>query len=220
MSYYKKFRIVIGTPLWRQYLRWAYGQCLEDFKKLNFEPNFSKKDFTCLLCGVGNEVTADEFIRFVLKRNISPNIWIIDLGSEQVKAVKQLVKNNYPNLNIKVKELNALDLGSVIRDGSVDWIETDGLFEFFENSSLRKLLIVWKKILSPNGFITTRATSTDNMIDVFLDIVKIWIGKAWLNVELYTHTRSEMHQHFIETGLSFVEGSAIVPFFKRYAAIK
>ncbi|MFA6570048.1 MAG: hypothetical protein WCT77_02300, partial [Bacteroidota bacterium] len=58
MSYYKNFRIIIGTPLWRLYLRWRYKKSIEDFYKLGFQPNFSNKSFTTLLCGVGNETTA------------------------------------------------------------------------------------------------------------------------------------------------------------------
>lgn len=128
MSYYRKFRIVIGAPPWRIYLRWAYKKCIEDLNKLNFKPNFNKKDFTCLLCGVGNETTADEFIKFVIKRNSKSKIIIIDIGEEQIKAVERLVKNNYQNLNIKIKKIDALKLDTLLGKYSLDWIETDGFF--------------------------------------------------------------------------------------------
>jgi len=219
MSYYKNFGLILGNPLWRQYLRWRYKKSIDDFSKLNFYPNFNKKDFTCLLCGVGNEVTAEEFINFVLKRNKNPNIWMIDLGKEQVNAVKIMVSKKFPNLKIKVKQIDAIDLGSFIKEHSLDWIETDGLFEFFDNTSIRKLLNVWKKLLSNNGFITTTATSSRWILQEYFDKVKIWAGKVWLGVVVYPHTRTQMRQNFKAVGLKFVEGPTIIPYFKRYSLI-
>lgn len=219
MSYYKNFKIVIGTPLWRIYLRWVYSQSIEDFKKLEFSPNFEKKDFSCLLCGVGNEVTADEFISFVLAKNDQAKIWIIDLGSEQIDAVSKLVSKKYPKKDINIKQINALSLDSLIKQGSLDWIETDGVFEYFDNNSLEKLLEVWKKLLSESGFITTRACSVKGPIDYLLDQIKIWGGKAWLNVVSFSHKREYLHRLFKNVGFKFVEGSTPLYHFKRYSLI-
>lgn len=105
MSYYRNFNIILGNPLWRRYLRWAYKTCISDLEKLHCEPDFSKKDFTVLLCGVGNENTADEFIKFVTARNQKAKIIIIDIADEQINAVKELVKTKYSSLNIIVKQI-------------------------------------------------------------------------------------------------------------------
>lgn len=220
MSYYKNFGLILGNPLWRVYLRWRYKKSIEDFSKLNFTPNFKKKDFTCLLCGVGNEVTAEEFIKFVIKRNLDPNIWMIDLGKEQIDAVKQMVIRKFPNLNIKVNQINALDLNNLIKENSIDWIETDGLFEFFDNTSIRKLLNVWKKLLTKDGFITTTATSSRWKLQEYFDNIKIWAGKVWLGVAVYPHTRTQMRQNFKAVGFKFVEGPTMLPYFKRYSLIQ
>ncbi len=219
MSYYKNFKIVIGTPLWRLYLRWVYNQSIKDFKKLNFTPIFNKEGFNCLLCGVGNEMTADEFIRFVLARNNQPKIWIIDLGSEQIEAVRALVDKKYPDQEIVVKKINALDLETLIKPGSLDWIETDGVFEYFDNDALKKLLMVWKRLLSKEGFITTRACSTNGLIDRFLDQIKIWGGRVWLSVIAYSRSRHKLHQLFKEAGFKFTEGPTPLTIFKRYSLI-
>lgn len=219
MSYYKRFGIILGNPLWRLYLRWRYENSIEDLKKLNFTPKFNKQNFNCLLCGVGNEVTADEFIKFVIKRNQNPHIWIIDLGQEQITSVEGMVKYKYPNLNIGIKQINALNLNTLIKLNSVDWIETDGLFEFFDNISIRKLLEVWKKLLTNNGFMTTTATSSRWKLQDYFDRIKIWVGKKWLGVTLYPHTRKEMRQNFEGEGLKYIEGPTIVPCFKRYSMI-
>jgi SAM-dependent methyltransferase len=219
MSYYKNFGLILGNPLWRMYLRWRYKKSIEDFNKLNFTPNFKKKDFTCLLCGVGNEVTAEEFIKFVLKRNTDPDIWIIDLGKEQIDAVKQMVIIKFPNLNIKVMQIDALKLEGLIKGNTIDWIETDGLFEFFDNATIRKLLSIWKSLLTKEGFITTTATSSRWALQEYFDKVKIWVGKVWLGVTVYSHTRAQMRQNFKEVGLKFVEGPTMLPYFKRYSLI-
>lgn len=219
MSYYKNFRIIIGTPLWRDYLRWVYKTSIDDFNKLKFTPDFNKKGFTCLLCGVGNEVTADEFLRFILEKNSQAKIWIIDLGGEQIEAVKSLVEQKYPGQNITIKKINALELDKIIKPGSIDWIETDGLFEFFNNDALEKLLKVWTKLLAKNGFVTTRACSSKDFIDRLMEDLKVWGGKKWLGVTAYAHTRKQMHDLFKKAGFKFVEGSTPLKHFKRYSLI-
>jgi len=217
MSYYKRFGIILGNPLWRVYLRWRYQKSIEDFKKLSFIPNFNKQNFSCLLCGVGNEATAEEFIEFVMKKSQNPHIWIIDLGQEQIVAVQRMIKQKYPYLNINVKQINALDLSELIKLKSIDWIETDGFFEFFDNNSIRKLLQVWKNLLTNDGFITTTATSSRWKLQEYFDRIKIWIGRNLLGVTVYPHTRKEMRQNFEDEGLKYIEGPTIIPYFKRYS---
>jgi len=219
MSYYKRFGLVLGNPLWRLYLRWRYSRSIDDFSRLGFTPRLNEPGFTSLLCGVGNEVTAQEFIEFILKRNNSPHIWIIDLGKEQIDAVKRLINQKYPHLHIDIKQIHALDLNTLIKPNTVDWIETDGLFEFFDNNSIRKLLKIWKMLLTKDGFITTTATSSRWKLQEYFDRVKIWVGKKWLGVITYPHTRTEMRQNFKSEHLKYVEGPTPVPYFKRYSML-
>lgn len=219
MSYYKNFGLILGNPLWRLYLKWRYKQSINDFQELNFQPNFDNPNFTCLLCGVGNETTAEEFTNFVLKRNKSPNILIIDLGKEQIDAVKKMVDKNFPNVKITIKQTDALKLNTIIKPNSINWIETDGLFEFFNNDSIKKLLEVWKNLLTKDGFITTTATSSRWKLQELFDSIKIWAGKVWLGVVLYPHTRTQMRENFKDTGFKFVEGPTIIPYFKRYSMV-
>lgn len=220
MIYYSKAKFFLGNPLWRIYLRRIYKTSIQDFAKLRFTPNFKGPNFTCLLCGVGNEATADEFIRFVLSRNKLAAIWIIDLGKEQVQAVQDMVKAKYHSQNIQVHQLNALNIGQLFKPKTIDWIETDGLFEFFDNKTLVRLLSEWSRILKPTGFATTRATSTANIFDILVDKFKIWVGDKIVKVKVYTHTRKEMHDNFTKAKLSVVEGPTFVPYFKRYSLVK
>lgn len=220
MSYYRSFRIVIGTPLWRIYLQWAYKKCIEDLNELDFDPKFTKRGFTCLLCGAGNETTADEFIRFVIKRNPKTKIHIIDIGDEQIKAVRRLVKNKYPNLDIEVKKINALKLNTFIEKNSVDWIETDGLFEYFDKKSLRELLMLWRGLLTKDGFVTTRACASQGMIGRMIDSLRIRLGKVWPGVNLYAHNRQEVINSILKSGFKYTEGLTPIPTLRRYSLIK
>ncbi|MBI4225900.1 hypothetical protein HY612_02195 [Candidatus Roizmanbacteria bacterium] len=218
--YYRRFKIIIGSPLWRIYLKRAYRKCIEGLRQLNFVPDFNKKDFTCLLSGAGNETTADEFIKFVIARNRKAGIIIIDIGDEQIEAVKRLVQNKYQSLNIKVKQINALDLTSFIQKNNIDWIETDGFLEYFNTESLDSLLNVWNKILKKNGFITLREFASDGMIGKLIDYFRLWIAKKWLGVTIYIHTKKGLEDIFKKNNFKFVSGSTLIPTFKRYSLIR
>ena len=137
-DYYNRFGVVLRSPLFPVYLRWAYNQGLMDVKSLGIQPNFNKTSFSCLLSGCGNEQTADTFIQFVIQRNKNAEIYIIDLGEEQITAIRRLVAVKYKDLNIKVHQINALELDNIIKPQSLDWIETDGFIEYFDHPSLKK----------------------------------------------------------------------------------
>lgn len=220
MSYYHRFKIVIGAPIFRIYLRWAYGRCIDDLKHLNFIQNFKKQNFTALLCGVGNENTADVFIRFVLDRSPKAKIFIIDLGKEQVAAVKKLVKDKYSGHQIFVKQMDALNLTAWISPKTVDWIETDWIFAFFSHEKLYSLLKVWHRLLSGDGFITTRCGVDQNWFDRLITKSIIWIGKIWLGVKLYPHSKVNLDNLITRSGLRFVSRPMILPTAFRYSMAK
>ncbi len=219
-TYYHRFKIVIGTPLWRLYLRWAYRTCINDLKQLNFTPNFSRETFTALLCGVGNETTADEFIKFIIKRNKIAKIIIIDFGKEQIDAVTKLVQNRYSHLNIIVKKINALELVTFLKGNTIDWIETDGFLGWFDKKNLQTLLTIWKKLLKKDGFITMRDCASGGVIGTIIDYLKIWIAKQWLGITIYRHTKAELEKMFKKQHFAFVSGPTPLPTFKRYAIVK
>src|SRR3989338_9532342 len=142
-NYYRRFGIVLRNPLFPVYLRWAYDQGLKDVKSLGLPPNFNKMSFSCLLSGCGNEQTAETFIQFVSQRNKNAKFYIIDLGDEQIQAIRKLVALKFNNLNIEIHKINALELDKIIKPKSLDWIETDGFMEYFDHRSLKKLLQIW-----------------------------------------------------------------------------
>ena len=220
MSYYKNFKIVLSSRIFQNYLLWAYRKGIEDLAKLNFHPNFSKADFAVLLCGVGYEGTADLFIKFVTQRNPKAKIWIVDLGEEQIAAVDKLVKEKYPDLDITVKRINALELEALIPKASLDWIETDGFLQFFDSLSLEKLLNIWSSLLKPDGFIITRDFSTGNGITIATDAFRVWLAKRWLGVSLFRHTKEEFSRLFNQLNLKSAEGLTPLPTYKRFSIIK
>ncbi|MBI3379347.1 hypothetical protein HY029_01170 [Candidatus Gottesmanbacteria bacterium] len=219
MSYYRNFKIVLGNPLWRIYLQWAYKTGIQDLEKLRVKPNFSKKDFTALLCGVGNENTADEFIKFILERNEKAKIIIIDIGNEQIEAVKKLVATEYPNINIVVKQTDVLKLGAYLGKSSIDWIETDGFLEYFDPDRLGELLSIWKTILAKNGFITFRDFITEGFFGKTIDTIKMGIAKIWLGVTLHPHDKNEFLNMLESFGFRYFEASSCFPTYRRYLLI-
>lgn len=220
MSYYRNFRIVIGTPLWRGYLRWAYPACIANLSTLGFRPDFKRPGFSVLLSGVGNETTADEFIQFVLRKNPQADITIIDIGDEQIDAVKNLIRTKYPMKNIRVLKIDVLNLPNAIKPKQLDWIETDGFLEFFSKPNLPKLLRVWYRSLKPDGFITLREPASHGTIGGLIDRGRIWLGKVWLGVTLYRHTGKELRRLFEASGFLFVEGNTFLATFKRFSLVK
>jgi SAM-dependent methyltransferase len=220
MSYYKKFRTIFGSRLWAAYIRWAYETGIKDFSKLNFSPDFNRPDFKCLLCGVGNENTANEFIKFVARRNRKAGIIIIDIGEEQISAVKKLVEERHPQLDIQVRRVNALKLDELIEKNSLDWIETDGFLEYFDGVSMEKLLNLWSSLLKPNGFITFRDFSTSTGMGKIGDTFRIWLGKHWLGVQIFRHTKEEFNKVFKLLNFKVVEGLTPLPSYKRFSVIK
>ena len=192
MSYYTRWRTIIGTSLFQRFIQENYALGVSDLKLLERSIPFSQKNFSCLLCGVGNEETARSYIQFVLKRNPQACIFIIDLGTEQVDAVKKLVDQNFKQYDITIKQMNALNLATWLKNSSLDWIETDGFLEFFSPDKLLQLLKVWHILLKSNGFITIREPASNNNFESFIDICRIKMGKWWLGIKLYVHTLEDL----------------------------
>ncbi len=220
MSYYKNFKAVFDNPLWNLYLQWAYKKCIADLEKLGFQADFSKPDFTCLLCGVAQEKTADNFIKFVVKRNPKAKIWIIDIGEEQVRAVEELVKQKYLDINITIRKINALELDTIIPIATLDWIETDGFMQYFDSPSMQKLWSIWNQILKPDGFITIRDFSTTGSMMAVADKFRIWLVKVWLKAKIFRHTKEEFYGLFKQHGLLVTEGPTPLPTYKRFSLMK
>src|SRR3989344_3017689 len=220
MSYYRRFRIVLENPLFQMYLRKEYVRGINDLKKLNFKPELGKKGFTCLLCGVGNEATADQFIEFVLQRNPEAKIVIIDLGEEQVSAVSKLVKDKYSDSKILIKRINALDLPTILKGESVDWIETDGFLEFFDSQSISKMLKVWYQILSDDGFITTRMPLFNNGFEKMIYKWAVVIAKKWLGVDLYAYKKEYFNSLIVKNNFIYTDHLTMIPTMQSYSLIK
>lgn len=220
MRYYKNFWIFMNNPIAGIYLRWSYKTGINDLTKFHFKPDFNKENFTCLLCGVGNERTADEFIKFIIKRNPRAKIWIIDIAEEHLRAVQRLVTKKYSNLDIHVKKINAFELQTIICNESVDWIETDGFMEFFDKDSLEKLLTVWHALLKPDGFVTTRDYISSGKWNKIIDPLRNIIMRGWLGVEIYKHSKEDFDFIFNKTGMHSIEGPAFIPTYKRFLLTK
>ncbi len=220
MSYYSRWATVIGTTYFQRFLRANYALGLSDLKQFGRDRSFEVKNFTCLLCGVGNEKTAATFIEFVTERNPQARIYIIDLGTEQIDAVKKLVVEKYSHLDVTIRQMNALDLPSFLKVGSVNWIETDGFLEFFSPKQLQQLLNIWHKLLKAEGFVTIREPASSTFLGEMLDQARVTGGKMWLGVVIYIHTLSSLSAQFTRGGFDFVSAATAVPTFRRFTLVK
>lgn len=211
---------MIGTSYFQRFLQTAYAQGVSDLKTLNPKASFLKPDFICLLCGVGNEETARSFIQFVINRNPKSKIYIIDLGTEQIKAVKSLVSRYFAKYDITIRQTNALDLLSMLKKSSVDWIETDGFLEFFSRKDLMMLLNIWHTLLRLEGFVTIREPASDSFLGSLTDSLRIKMAKWWLGITIYKYTLKDLDKIFREIGFKYVSSSTIVPTYRRFTLIK
>lgn len=219
-DYYNRFGMVLRSPLFPVYLRWAYHQGLRDVESLGMRPNFNNVSFSCLLSGCGNEQTADTFIQFVIQRNKKAKIYIIDLGEEQITAIRKLVAAKYKGLNIKVHQVNALELDNIIKPQSLDWIETDGFMEYFDHPSLKKLLQIWHLFLKKEGFITTRDCVTEGKLTQIVDYFRVNTANLWLGVKLFVHTKQNFENLFHSIGFKHFLGNTWLYTYRRFALIK
>ena len=220
MGYYYRWGLVIGQPAFQSFLQSNYALGLSDLKLLNQKSPFPRPDFSCLLCGVGNAKTAQSFIEFVIKRNPKAHILIIDLATEQIEAVQQLVQKSFSEYHIEVRQINALNLTSWLKPGSLDWIETDGFLELFSPAQLTELLKIWYKLLKKDGFITIREPASNSFLESILDMFRVWIGKWWLGITVYIYTLTYLKKLFAKSGFSFVTFPTKVPTFRRFTMVK
>jgi len=217
--FYKKFQIFSKFPFWPNYLRWVYSKAIQDASALGAISISKRKNFTCLLCGVSGEITAKEFIEFVLKMNSKSKIIIIDLGEEQIQSVKRLVKKHFANSDIQIKQANALDLG-FIKDKSIDWIDTDGFFSFFDEEQLLSLFKEWKRILRNDGFITFRELMSDGIISILANKMRDQVSQSYMGIKLYLHSSPELEKDLNEVGFKYSRSNSPIPLLDRYCLVE
>lgn len=215
LKYYHRFQPFISNPLWRRYLRWAYSKGLNDVvKNLHHQSPLTAKP-NVLLCGVGSIVTAEEFIRFALNQAPQAKITIIDLRPDQILQIKHKVLPRFPHSDVSAKTLNALLLPQIIKEKSLDWIETDAIFEFFSTKDLRKLLKIWSDLLGDQGFATTRVIESNKLTDWLL----LKFAPHWLHFNFYRHKTSELDTLFHSNHFHFFSGRTPIPYLRRYTLV-
>lgn len=215
LKYYHRFQPFISNPLWRLYLRWAYAQGLKDLKPIKHPLPLENRQPSVLLCGVGSIVTAEEFIRFALNQAPQAKITIIDLRAEQIEQITRLAQQKFPRSHITTYSINALALPTVIKPASLDWIETDALFEFLTPDELKKLIQIWRQLLKPIGFATTRVIASNTLTDWLL----LKFAPRWLHFNFYRHKTSELETLFHSNHFHFFSGKTPIPYLRRYTLV-
>ena len=218
-NFYRKFQVVSKFPLWPHYLRQVYKDAIRDATKLKAQDAIlDNPNFTCLLCGVSGEITAREYVNFVLKIKPQSKMIIIDLEHDQVNSVKQLVEKEFPSANVKVRQANALNL-SFISDKSIDWIDTDGFFSFFNEQNLLALFREWKRILKKDGFITFRELTSHGLISSIANKLRDLASQLYMGVKLNLHSTDELYKDFEKVKYRFSRGTSPLPLLDRYCLV-
>ncbi len=218
-NFYKKFQIISRLPFWPYYLRLVYGKAVEDSLRFPITPFGQRRNPTCLLCGVAGEITANEYVTFVLRMNPSANIIIIDLGKEQVESVNKLIKERFPKNNIRVEQANALNL-RFIKNKTIDWIDTDGFFSYFDEKQLVDLFREWKRILKSDGFISFRELISRSLFFTIANHIRALLSKMYMRIPLHLHSEKELATDFQKIGFRFSTGWTPAVILKRYCVIK
>ncbi len=203
------------NPIWAFYLKKAYESNIPDLKKSNFNPIISSQNFTALLCGTAGSTTSKTFARYIFSRNPKTKLIILDKGDEQIEDSKKTLNSLFPSKNIIYLCEDALKT-SLPRE-SIDYIETDGLFEFFSYKDLGKLLKEWDRILKDNGFITFRAYTNYSWFTLFFDKIKLFVGNKFLSVKVYAHSKKNLEKILNQSNFKWkVSGKTFLPGFLRF----
>lgn len=210
----------MSNPLLGRYLQHSYSSAFSDLQYLNRLPNFSKKDFSCWLCGVAGASTAEKFLDFIFNKNPLSDVTILDLGEDQIKEIRKLIEKKYSDKKIRLIRANALDANKYFRQRSVDWIDTDNIMMFFDNKSLKKLLVIWRNILKDNGWISFRESARKGKFGVFFDWVLIRCGKYIFDAKLVGRSVQELRKMIGDSGFRFHEGNSLLPTVKRFCLVK
>jgi SAM-dependent methyltransferase len=218
-NFYNKFKIVSNFPLWKIYLRWVYNKTISDATKLNAPTVKQRGKPNCLLCGVSGEITAKEYIDFVLRSNKNADITIIDIGENQINSVKKIVEETFPESKILIKRADAVEL-SFIKDKSLDWIDTDGFFSYFDNDMLMRLFSEWRRVLKDDGYITFRELTSHNIVSKIANNTRDIFSRLYMNTKLHLHSLNQIEEIIEKAGFKFVRGISPIPFLDRYCLIK
>ena len=217
-SYYKRMQFFTSNPLWRRYLSWAYQCCVDDLKKIGYQPDFTKDNFTALLSGTSGETTSMQFAKFVFDKNPNAKIIILDIVPEQLERSRAVLSINYPDKNIEHILSDAKQ--TPLESDSIDYIETDGFLEYFLGEDLRSLLKEWSRILRQDGFITTRAFATNSVLGRLADKLRLFSARRVLGVTVYAHSKQELIQCFQDAGFEFVKGgNTFIPTLYRFSLV-
>jgi SAM-dependent methyltransferase len=217
-NFYKKFQIISKFPLWPNYLRQVYSNTNKDSAHLNVPPIQQRQHPYCLLCGVSGEITAKEYLDYVLKMNPQSKIMIIDLGKEQVQSIKRLVQNSFPTSAIEVRQANALHL-DFIKKNTIDWIDTDGFFSFFDEKQLEALFIEWKRILRKDGFITFRELTSHDPVSAFANRMRDKTSRLYMGIRLNLHSTNELYKDFKKVGFQYSHNRSPILLLDRYCLV-
>ncbi|MCA9372216.1 class I SAM-dependent methyltransferase [Candidatus Woesebacteria bacterium] len=172
-----------------------------------------------MLCGTSGERTSSIFVDFVLSKNNQAKIIILDISEMQLTESKKLLTKLFPKADIEYIKADAKKT-SLISE-SIDFIETDGFFEYFNSKDLLLLMKEWRRLLRKDGFATTRAFASSSFFGKMVDIIRVFICKHYLDVIIHVHHMNAIEDIINKARFKFVQGGgSFCPTFKRFSLLK
>ncbi len=220
-DFYKRYRIFLSSnPLFPRYIRWVYKKTLDDLQRAKMSLPVTKPNFTALLCGTCGEITSGIFVDHILRLNPNAKIVVLDYGEEQVNQSKKSIDTKFPEAHVSYVVADARNSG--IPDASVDFIDTDFMFEYLDAQGLDQLFREWKRILVPKGHVAFRAFGTSSWLSelTYLLLIKGFC-KLLLKSDIYSHSLVSIENVLRKYGFEyFIAGRAFLPFGYRFVATR
>lgn len=180
--------------------------------------DIEKERFTALLCGTCGEVTSSIFVEHILRFNNHARIIILDLGDAQIKHSKEMTSKKFPDADVSYVVADARNSG--LPAASIDFIDTDFMFEYLDERGLNQLFAEWRRILVRRGHIAFRTFGTTSWLSRQLDYLLIHgFCRLLMKSDVYSHSLESIENMLQSNGFRYsIIGRAFVPFGYRFVA--
>lgn len=216
-NFYKLYRMFLSSnPLFPRYIRWIYKKTLDDLQKANMPLPVTQKHFTALLCGTCGEITSEIFVKHILSIHPNAHIIILDYGKDQVVASEKQIQKRFPNAHVSYIIADARHSG--IPSSSVDFIDTDFMFEYLDALGIDELFQEWRRILKPDGLAAFRAFGTGSWLSRWTyRLILQSFCTLLLQSDIHAHSLSSLEQILERNGFAYrIAGRVFLPFGYRF----
>lgn len=188
-DFYKKYAFWLSRwKSFEKYIRKNYSIIEKEVSKTVIFKSWNK--IRALLCWTSGEITSRYFSSMILWYNKQSTIIILDQWPDQVNQSRFFLEKELPNAQIEYCICDASN--TWFQEESIHFIETDFMFEYFNDSALNELISEWQRILHEDGVITFRAF----LYEWWFSWVLNWCINIWIYFFLWSKTFLHNKKHF------------------------